>query len=305
VSVQQPTLRVEARAGQRHEQTLWGILCLLPSAILLVAFTFLPAVYAIYISLLDWDMISPVNTFVGLTNYQAVMSSARFWRAFGNTGYYVIGAVPLGKIVPLVLAWLLSAPRRGRDIYRAMYFLPTITSGVAVALVWGWLYQPQIGLFNYLLSRVGLPRLGWLTDPHLAMPSIVIMSVWQGAGSTMVLILAGLSGIPTEYYEAALIDGANRLQQMRWVTLPLLQPVLTFIIITGIIGGLQLFTAPYVMTQGGPAGATETVVYYIYNFAFYYRQPGYAAAMSYVLFAVILVLTVMQRRHLLRITQFA
>lgn len=291
--------------GQQHEEGVWGILFILPSLVLLLSFVFLPAFYAIYISLLDWDMISPSPTYVGLQNYREVVSSARFWRALGNTTSYVAGAVPLGVVVPLLLAWLMTGKRKGRDTFRAIYFLPTITSAVAVALVWSWLYQPQLGLFNFLLSKLGLPRQGWLTDPNLAMASIVIMAVWQGAGSTMVLLLAGLSGIPADYYEAATIDGASRARQMRHITVPLLRPILTFVIITGIIGGLQVFTAPYVLTQGGPMGATETVVYYIYNFAFYYRKPGYATAMSYVLFAVILAFTLLQRRQILHFTQFA
>ena len=288
-----------------NEEAWWGLLAIFPSLILLIAFVFVPAFYAIYISLLDWDMINPVRTFVGLGNYRDVVTSERFWLAFRNTTSYVVLAVPLRVTVSLFLAWLMTSKYRGRDFFRAIYFLPTITSTVAVALVWSWLYQPQIGLFNFILRQLGLPKLGWLTDPKLAMPSIVIMNVWQGAGSTMVLLLAGLSGIPVDYYEAATIDGAGKWQQMRWITLPLLRPVLAFVIITGIIGGLQVFAAPYVMTQGGPMGATETVVYYIYNFAFYYRQPGYATAMSYVLFLIIFVLTLLQRKNLLHFTQFS
>ena len=267
---------------------------LTPTLIGLVVFTLGAVVAALLVSFTRWDLITPPQ-WVGLANYQAMLSLDGLARtALWNTVSYTIGTVPPGVILSLLLAIAMNQKVRGIILYRTAYFLPVISSTVAIALLWDWIYAPDYGLLNFLLRSLHLPTSQWLGDPATAMPAIIIMSVWRGLGFNMVIFLAGLQGIPQELYEAARIDGANNWHTFRHITVPLLSPVIFFVTVLSIVGSFQVFDQTYVMTQGGPLNATTTIVFYIYQQAFQWFHMGYAAALGYVLFAIILVFTLIQ-----------
>jgi multiple sugar transport system permease protein len=205
-------------------------------------------------------------------------------------------SVPAGTVISLILANILNQKIRGTTFYRTAYFLPVVSSSIAVALVWAWVFNPDFGLVNEILSTFGLPRLKWLASSTWALPAIVIVSVWRGLGPSTVIFLAGLQGIPEELYDAAKIDGANARQLFRHITIPMLSPTTFFVIVVSIIGSFQVFDLVFMMTQGGPGRATLVLVYYIYQHAFRWFGMGYAASIAFVLFIVIFVLTLIQLR---------
>lgn len=248
------------------------------------------------ISLTEWDILRPPQ-WVGAGNYiKMVTDDNRFSQTFLNTLYFTLGVVPLSTFLSLMAAVALNQGLKGQTLFRTTYFLPTVSSGIAIALLWGWLYNAQYGLINYLLGMIGIPKISWLGDTRFAMPAIIIMTIWRGLGYNMVLFLAGLQGIPQEYYEAATIDGASRWSRFRHITLPMLSPTTFFVIILTMIGSFQVFEATYVMTQGGPFFSTYTMVLYIFFQGFQWFRMGYASALAYVLFAMILLVTLVQMR---------
>jgi multiple sugar transport system permease protein len=268
---------------------------LAPSLVPLVLFTLGPMVASFGLSLLRWDLIRPPRL-VWLGNYAGVLGDRDFHAAVVHTAFFIAGYLPLVFLGGLVIALALNERLRGLGLFRSIYFVPVVTSWVVVALVWKWLLNPEGGIVNYLLGLVGLPGPGWLTDPAWAMPSIIIASAWKDLGFVMVILLAGLQAIPEEYYEAAAVDGAGRWARFWAITLPLLSPASFFVVVVSLINSFQVFDQIWVMTSGGPAGATSVVVEQIVNHAFRYGQMGYAAAMSWVLFVVILVATLVQLR---------
>jgi multiple sugar transport system permease protein len=217
--------------------------------------------------------------------------------AVRNTAVYVL-FVPAGMALALALALLVNRRMPGVRLLRAVYFLPYITSFVAISLVWRWMFQPDVGLFNNLLGRIGVSPQPWLSSPAAALPSLMLMSTWMYAGYMMVIFLAGLQSIPETLYESARMDGAGAWQRFRRITLPLLRPTLLFILVTMVIFMFQVFTAVYVMTEGGPLHATDVVVYHIYRTAWEYLRMGYASAMAWVLFALVFLVTLLQFRWL-------
>ncbi len=219
-----------------------------------------------------------------------------FWKVLGNTIYYSLVQVPLNVVVALALATALNMRLRGVVIYRTLYFVPVVSSIIAVAIVWRWMYDADWGILNWLISFVGIPKQNWLFDPKLAMPSVIAMNVWKNMGYNMVLFLAGLQGIPDVYYEAAKIDGARGWQLFRHITLPLLSPVMLFVLVISVINSFQVFGAIYIMTKGGPLDATNVLVYHLYFKGFQDLQMGYAAALAWVLFAFLFVITIVQTR---------
>ena len=223
-----------------------------------------------------------------------MLGDERFWNAFRNTVYYTVLAVPGGMIVSLLVAAVMNQKLRGVRLFRTLFFMPVVSSWVAVSVIWITLLDPNAGVLNWLLSLVGLPGVNWLGDPQWAMPALVIITIWKGLGFTMVIWLAGMQAIPGELYDAARVDGANAVQTFRYITVPLLAPTTVFLLITGIIGSFQVFTPVYVMTKGGPLGSTDVVVYRIFERAFDELRMGYASALAWVLFAVIFTLTVIQ-----------
>jgi multiple sugar transport system permease protein len=287
--------RVGSLRAQRRREMIEAYLYLLPTFVGLILFSLGAIIFSVGISFTDWDILQPPH-WVGLSNYVRLFTTPLNWQVFGNTLYYTAVIVPVGTALALGLALALNRGLRGIVILRGLYFLPVISSTVAVSLVWSWLYNQQFGLINYLLSLVGITGPAWLADTRTAMPAVIIMSIWKGLGYNMVIFLAGLQGIPQELYEAAKIDGAGAWARFRYVTLPLVSPTTFFVVVLSTVAAFQVFDQTYVMTNGGPAYSTTTLALFIYQNAFQWFHMGYAAALSYVLFAAVAVVTLLQFR---------
>ncbi|MGD8277728.1 MAG: sugar ABC transporter permease [Gemmatimonadota bacterium] len=270
---------------------------LAPSFAHLLVFSIGPILFALWLSFHQWNLLSPERPFVGLGNYRELAADADFWRAVRNTAVYVL-FVPAGMVLALGLALLVNRRMPGVNWLRAAFFLPYVTSFVAISLIWKWMLQPDVGLLNNLLGRIGVPPQPWLSSPSTALPSLMLMSVWMYAGYMMVIFLAGLQNIPASLYESARIDGAGPWRRFRHITLPMLRPTTLFILVTMVIFMFQVFTAVYVMTEGGPLHATDVIVYHIYRNAWEYLRMGYASAMAWVLFALVFLVTLVQFRWL-------
>lgn len=270
-------------------------LFLAPSFVALLMFSIGPMVGTSWVSLHEWNLIKPA-TFIGLDNYRELWGDEKFRRALRNTLYYLVGYLPLVTVGGLALALMLNRKVRGVAFFRALYFLPVVTSWVVVSLLWKWLLNPKDGLINVLLGWVGIDGPGWWTSPTWAMPSVILASAWKDLGFVMVILLAGLQAIPETLYEAARIDGAGAWRCLRSVTLPLLTPSLFFVLVISLINGFQVFDQVWVMTNGGPAGSSTVVVEQIVKNTFSYGRAGYASAQSMVLFAIILLVTLVQLR---------
>lgn len=284
--------------GRRPGLAQWleALPFLLPTIIGFFVFISGPVVAAFVLGFTKWDLLTPPK-WVGLGNYSQMFTAMPlFWKTVGNTFQYTILYLAPGVILPLIVAIFMNQKARAISIYRSIFFLPVVTSTVAVALVWFWLYNPEFGLINYFLRMVGIKGPMWLASPKTAMLSIVIMSVWKGLGYTMVIYLAGLQGVPQELYEAAAIDGATRMRRHRHVTIPLLTPTIFFVVVTTVMGSLQVFEQTYILTSGGPAYSTTTLSWYIYVQAFQWLHMGFGCALAYVLFFIIMVLTLIQFR---------
>ena len=273
----------------------------LPALALIAAFFVLPVAAGLALSLSDFDIYALGNPdylrLVGLDNYRRLLQDPLFWRALLNTFYFVLVGGPLSVVVSLGAALLINARLvRFKGLFRVVYFLPVMTALVAVAVVWRYIYHPRYGLLNYALGLVGIAPIDWLGDPLLAMPALILMAVWKNFGYNMIIFIAGLQSIPEQIYDSARIDGANRLQQLRYLTLPLLAPTFLFVGLLTMIGSFQLFAEPYVMTQGGPSNSTLSVVLLMYEHGFRWWNLGYAAAIAFLLFAIMLAGTVLQLR---------
>jgi multiple sugar transport system permease protein len=284
--------RVQARAAYAF---------LAPAALLIAVFFVVPIVASLILSVTDFDiyaLAAPANArLVGVRNYTDLAHTPLFWTALGNTLYYVAIGGPLSVLVSLGAALLVNAKlTRFKPFFRAVYFTPVVTTLVAVAIIWKYLYDPQYGLLNYGLHLVGVPPIDWLGSRHWAKPAIILMSVWKSFGYNMLIFVAGLQAVSQDLYDAALVDGATAVQRFWYVTLPQLGPTFLFVAITTMIGYTQLFAEPYVMTQGGPLHATYSIVEYMYEQGFRWWQLGSAAAIAFVLFALILVGSLVQAR---------
>lgn len=278
------------------EEARAGYLFLLPNIIGFLLFSAMPVLATLIISTLNWDLIRP-PTFAGIDNYVTLLTNdAIFRQVMGNTVYFVAGVVPLSIVLSLLLALAMNSGLRGISIFRAIFFIPVITSSVAVAMLWRWLYNTDYGLINTGLAAIGLPYIPWLSSTEWAMPAVIIMAVWKNLGYNMVIYLAGLQGIPATLYEAAALDGAGAWARFRDITLPMLGPTTFFILVISIINSFQVFDLAFILTQGGPGIATNTIVMYIYNQGFQYFQMGYAAAIAWILFIAIFVITLVQMR---------
>ena len=288
-------------SGKRRSN-LTGFAFLAPNMTGFLVFTLIPVTAAFGLSLFEWNLFQPPQ-FVGLRNFVDLLgissdeaggycNDPRFWKFLGNT-FFLMMNIPICMAASLFLAIVLNQKIKGRVIFRTVFYLPTICSGIGIMLLWMWVFNPEFGLANSVLKLVGIRGPLWLKSYHWAKPSIMLMGLWGAMGGTsMILYLAGLQGVPPQLYEAAEIDGATTWQQFRHITFPMLTPTTFFIFITGVIGGFQGgFQAAYVMTQGGPNGATSTISYYIYNHAFQWFNMGYAAAISVVLFGLVFVVT--------------
>lgn len=267
-----------------------GLAFVSPWLVGFLLFTLLPVVLSFYFSLCDYSLLEK-PLYRGADNYRELMRDAVFWKAMGNTIYYAGISLPLGMIVALGVALLLNSKIRGLSIYRTIVFLPSLVPAVASAMLWSWLFNSKLGLINFVLLKLGVSDPpGWLTDVRWAMPALILMSVW-GVGNTVVIYLAGLQDVPRELYEAADLDGASTLRKIWHVTLPCISPVIFFNLIMGIIGTLQVFGVPYIMTGGGPARSTYFFTMYLYDNAFVYLKMGYASAMAWVQLIIVLALS--------------
>ena len=278
---------------RRLRYALTVLLFLAPSAIPLMLFTFVPMVRAFWTSLHQWNLLSAMK-WVGLDNYVHLLQDAETHRAFWNTFSYIVGYLPLVYVGGLALALALNAAIPLRNFLRGVYFLPVVTSWIVVALIWRWLLNPEVGVVNYLLGLVGIDGPGWWTDPAWAMPSIILASAWKDLGFVMIILLAGLQAIPQDLYEAARVDGAGWWARLRHITLPMLSPTTFFVVVISLINGFQVFDQVYAMTGGGPAGASTVVVQQVYDLTFRYSQAGMASALSWLLFLLVLAVTILQ-----------
>ncbi len=257
----------------------------------LVFFIAGPMIYSMYLSLTEYTLLNP-PFFIGLENYIELFKDPRFIKSLKVTGYYTFVGVPLRLGIALAIAILLNKVKYGQNLLRTVFYLPSVVSGVAVVILWKWLFNPEIGLINYILRFFGFSGPGWLYDPVWALDALVIMSLW-GVGGAIVIFLAGLQGIPDRLYEAAKIDGAGAWKTLRNITIPMLSSTIFFNLIMGVIGSFQVFTSAYVATEGGPLDSTLVTVLYLYKKAFGELQMGYASAMAWVLFAIILIFTLL------------
>lgn len=283
------------RLSLRAREEIDFYIAISPWLIGFILFTGGPILFSLGMSFTNWTGLTN-REWIGLLNYRKLFfDDPLFYTVLKNTFYYSFASVALGTIGALAAAILMNQRVPAVAVFRTLYYLPSVTSGVAIAIMWLWLFNPQVGLVNYLLSLVGIKGPGWLASRTWAMPALIIMSLW-GIGGSMIILLAGLQGIPEHLYEAARIDGANKWHEFRHVTLPMLSPVLFYVIVISIIGSFQIFENVYVMTQGGPGTATLVYVLHLYRNAFEYQKMGYASAMAWILFLIILGLTWLQLR---------
>lgn len=276
-------------------------LFLTPAMTAIFIFFFLPVLAALVMSVTDFDIYSLGDIsrarFVGFSNYIDLFKNPLFWKALGNTGYFVLVGAPLSILISMLAAMALNSKMlRFKPFFRLTFFLPVVTTLVAVAVIWRYIYQTRFGLLNYLLSFVGINPIDWLGNPHWAMLALIVMAVWKGFGYNMIIFVAGLQNIPETLYEAARLDGANGWQEFRNVTLPMLAQTTGFITITTLIGYCQFFAEPYVMTDGGPLNSTLSIVLMMYKEGFKFWRMGYSAAIAFILFGIILIITLIQLR---------
>lgn len=276
---------------------------LLPSLIGFAVFSFLPLLISILISLTDWNGLDELTAkgflhdhFVGLDNYKSILQSDEFWKVLKNTGLYIVLYLPLMLSVSIAIAHLLSRPRKGVGVFRVIYYIPVLTSWVAASLIWKSVLSPKYGAINSVLEIFGIQGPGWLLDERWAMPAIVLVSVWKDMGFFGLILLSGMVGINKSYYEAAEIDGAGGWTKFWRITLPLLTPAIFYVLIVSLINSFQLFPQIMIMTDGGPNGATQVMVERIYKYGFRYYKMGYASALSWILFLIIMVCTMIQMR---------
>lgn len=272
--------------------TKWVWLFLSPQLVGLIIFSLIPVVIAIGLSFMSWDGFG-ARTFVGIQNYINQFSNPDFWTATYNTLLYTLLTVPIGLSLALVLAVALNK-RTGKNVYRLFFFMPVVTSSVSVSVMWMWILNGDIGILNQVLGMIGIQGPNWLTDTRIVMLSIAVLSIWWQLGYNMVIFLAGIQNISKSYYEAAQMDGASKLQQFFNITLPMLSPTTFFLSIMAIISSFQVFDQAFVLTRGGPGKASYTLVYHIYQQAFIDFRFGSSAAGAVILFAAILVLTLIQ-----------
>ena len=299
----------------RGRDTKSAVFFILPTYLILFIFIIVPIFFAFYLSFNKWNLLGSMK-FVGFSQYRKLFSSEEFWKAVANTFYYSFITVPIGILISLVLAILLNSRIRGIQIYRTIYFMPVMTSVIAGAFIWQWIFQSQNGILNYLFGFIGLKPLSWLNEPRgiltvifesigvtipkwLGGPSVTlvaisIMTIWKNTGYYMIIFLAGLQNIPKTLYEAAEIDGAGRIRSFFAITLPILSPTTFFVLIMSVIVSFQVFEQVAVTTQGGPLNSSLVLVYLIYQKAFKFLEVGYASSAAFILFAIVLVLTFFQ-----------
>ncbi len=282
--------------NSRHK-TILPWLLVSPYIIHLLVFVAFPVIFSLVLTFNRWNIISPME-YIGLANYSRILQDRLFWKAVGNTLVFLSIHIPLQIIVALALAEILNQKIKLRPFFRGAFFLPVIVSGVVVSILWQQLLGYEAGIFNRMLTSIGLGRIGWLIDPNWAMPSIAIMATWKNVGLYIVLFLVGLQTVPKAYYEAADLEGATKWQKFWHITLPMINPTIFMVVILSTIGGFSLFIEPYVMTGGGPLNSTLSAVLYIYKQAFFYYHMGYSATLGIFFAAIILFVIVIQKKFI-------
>jgi multiple sugar transport system permease protein len=267
---------------------------MLPALILLLVFWFIPMAVSLFISFTDWDYISPTFSFVWLENYRSLLTDKEFYKVLLNTLSFAVFTVVPTMAIGLVLALVLNKKLAGSTIYKAILFSPWVTPMVAVSIVWSWIFQPEVGLLNFLLSALGLPKIDWLGSSTWAMPAVIIVTVWKGIGWVMIFYLEALQRVPMDLYESSSIDGASKRRRFRYVTLPMISPTTFFLLIVTTIDALQAYDQIQVLTQGGPAGSTRTLLYMYYQLAFEQFNMGQATAVATLLILITALLSVIQ-----------
>lgn len=308
-TARQPTAAVREYGFNEQLRDVWhamkrpqarvAYLFILPSMTVLAVFVFWPIIQSFILSGQRWQFGGDEVRWVGLANFERMFADPRMWGALRNTLNYTLVVVPVGLTISLALALGLNEKIPGRSVLRAAYFLPVIASFAIVAIVWRFLLNPEIGQLAYWFRQAGVPTRDWLRDARYAMTAVMMVAIWKNVGFNMVLLLAGLQGISETYYEAAKVDGANRWQRFRYVTMPMLRPTWIFVLVTSIIGSFQVFDQAWVMTpRGGPLFSTETMVTYIYYQGIELLDISYASAIGVLLFVIVLILTIIQLRIL-------
>jgi multiple sugar transport system permease protein len=280
--------------SRRVQENFEAYIFIGPWLIGLLVLTAGPMIVSAFLAFSEWNLLTPPKL-IGLANFNEMVTDDLFWTSLSNTAYYTVIAVPLQLLVALLAAMVLNAKLKLANFYRTMLYLPSITPAVAGALLWTWIFNPDFGIANAFLEWLHLPTSMWIYDPQMAKPSFILMSLWS-IGPQMIIFLAGLQNVPDSLHEAAAIDGANVFQRFRYITLPILSPVVFYSIIVGIIASFQVFNAAFIMTQGGPGNSTLFYVLYLYRKAWESLMMGYASALAWVLFVIILILTLVQFR---------
>ena len=293
----QQTMVIKKKKATARQKKDWvaGYVFIAPATLGLLVFYIWPFIQNFWFSFNDVNKFN-VTHFIGLDNYKQLIGDAEVWTTFGNTLKYVVFTVPIGLFLSICIAALLNAKIRGTSIYRTLYFLPSVTMAAAVAMVWKWVFNEKMGILNSVIAGLGGERVGWLTNPKTALFIVMLVGLWMSVGYNMIILLAGMQGIPKTYYEAASIDGAGGLAQFFKITIPLLTPSIFFVMITSIISGFQVFDVVYMMVlKSNPAyESTQTVVMLFYRQAFDYGYKGYAAAISILIFIAIMIVTIFQ-----------
>ncbi|GGE24357.1 sugar ABC transporter permease [Marinithermofilum abyssi] len=279
-------------------------LLILPYLLFLGVFLIYPILFSVWLTFHDWNIVSTDIPFVGLENYKRLMEDELFFTSLWNTVRFILINIPLQIVLALLLAVALNQPIKGRGFFRGAYFLPVVTSGVVISFLWAWMLSTDGGIINEVLGRIGIPPVPWLTSETWAIPSLAWVAAWKNLGYYVVIFLAGLQGIPKNLYEAARMDGASPVQNFFRITLPMLNPAMLLVVILSTINGFQLFTEPFIMTGGGPANSSLSVVMYIYKNAFQSLDMGYAATIGLVLALIILTVSLLQKRFLERDTYY-
>lgn len=292
------TLAISSKkTGRLSRAKLLPYLLVSPYLLFVLVFVVFPVLFCLFLTFHKWNIIAPMQ-FAGLDNYSRLFQDRLFWKAIANTLKFLLLHIPLQLVLSLTLAWLLNQKIRAVSFFRASFFMPVIVSGVVVTILWQQLLGYDTGLINKLLMTIGLNKVGWLVDPDMAIYSIAVMATWKNVGLYVILFLVGLQTVPSQYYEAAELDGASRWQQFYHITLPMINPTIFMVVILSTIGGFSLFIEPYIMTGGGPLNTTLSAVLYIYKQAFQYYNMGYSATLGFFYAIMIMTVVVLQKKFI-------
>lgn len=284
------------KTGKRRSKDRIGYLLIAPSYLIYIIFILIPMVTGIYFSFTNYDMYK-TNDFIGLQNYRLLLQDELFIKSIGNTFIYSVSTIIPTMVIGILLAVVLNGNIPGKGFFKSAMYVPNVTSMVAISMIWLWIYEPSMGILNRMMNWLGLPMRQWLYEPGLAMLCVIIMSIWKGLGYNMIINLAGLQSIPINLYEAAEIDGANKIQQFFRITLPMLRPTTFFLFVTSCINSFNVFEQVNIMTSGGPLNSTTTIVHQIYLQSFRDFRMGYASAMSVVLLLIVIGITLLNFKY--------